>query len=159
MKSFKYFITENENPFTLGRILTITTAEDTFDALVVRSELPTGAILLVLTKSHPDCGSLINSKNIDDILNIHTINQNRVPITTYFFQQSSPAAIKRIEYHDKSKNVKEDVETEDVERSALVYFQTKYRNLKRKDATNDKLNLICEMLLTDYDDFRNRFIS
>ena len=154
MKSFKHYITENDNPFSLGRILTITTETDSFDVLVVRSETMSGAILLVLSKDHPDCASLINSKNIDSLVNIHTVNQNRVPITNYFFQQSSPAPIKRVEYHDTRKEVKEDVE-----RTALTYFQSKYRKLKNRDKVNGKLNLICEMLLTDYDDYRMRFIA
>jgi len=41
----------------------------------------------------------------------------------------------------------------------LTYFQSSYRKLKNKDEVNGKLNLICEMLLTDYDDYRLRFIA
>ena len=65
--------------------------------------------------------------------------------------------MKRVEYHPVKESI-DDILSEDIERSAVVYFQQKYRNLKNKDATNDKLNLILEILLTDHDDHRIRFM-
>jgi hypothetical protein len=157
MKSFKNYIVENDNPLTLGRLLKIKDDGDSFDALVVRSQTSEGAVLLVLSADHPDVGTLISSKSlsIDTVYKI--INPARIPVQNYFFQNSNPQPIKRVEYHDR-KGIKEDIE-EDVERSALLYFQSQYRNMKRGDDLNKKMNLIIEMLLTEFDDQRNRFIS
>jgi hypothetical protein len=157
MKSFKNYITENDNPLTLGRLLKIQDHDNSFDALVVRSQTAEGAVLLVLSTDHSDVGTLINSKSLSVDTVYKIINPNRIPVQNYFFQNSNPQPIKRVEYHDR-KGIKEDLE-EDVERSALLYFQSQYRQLKRRDDLNKKMNLIIEMLLTDFDDRRNRFIS
>ena len=64
MKSFKNYITENDNPLTLGRLLKIQDHDNSFDALVVRSQTAEGAVLLVLSTDHSDVGTLINSKSL-----------------------------------------------------------------------------------------------
>ena len=154
MKSFIKYVKENENPLSLGRLVRIQSGDENILVLVVRSENPKGAVLLVLSPEHPDAGTLINSKNLIDA-KFDVINKNRIPITNYFFQSNNLAPIKRIEYHDKEK-LKESID-EDVERSAFIYFQQKYRAIKNKDDISKKLNLIIEMMLTDFDDTRLRF--
>lgn len=156
MKSFSNYIIESENPLSLGRLLNVISSKDNFLCLVVRSETPDGAILLVLSPEHPDVGNLINSKNIENS-KFEIINKNRIPITNYFFQNSNPRPVKKIEFHDEKK-LKENIE-EDIHRSALLYFESKYRTLKNKDATNEKLNLILELLFSDMDDSKFRFIA
>jgi len=167
MKSFdKFFrdeknsfiLNENNNPLELGRIINIYNEDEhlDIDVLVVRSETPEGAILLVLTKTHPDVGSLINSKYLPDNSKFNIINHNRIPIINYFFQNSNLGPIKKIEYHDKNK-LKENID-EDINRNALLYFQSKYRTLKNKSAIDAKLNLLIELILSEMDDTRMRFI-
>src|SRR6056300_916431 len=167
MKSFdKFFqdgkksfiLNESNNPLELGRIINIYNEDKhlDIDVLVVRSETPEGAILLVLTKTHPDVGSLINSKSLPDNSEFNIINKNRIPVSNYFFQNSNPAPIKKIEYHDKNK-LKENI-NEDINRNALLYFQSKYRTLKNKSAIDAKLNLLIELILSEMDDTRMRFI-
>lgn len=167
MKSFEKFIhndktsiiiNENTNPLELGRIINIYNEDEhlDIDVLVVRSETPEGAILLVLTKTHPDVGSLINSKSLPDNSEFNIINNNRIPISNYFFQNSNPAPIKKIEYHDKNK-LKENID-EDINRNTLLFFQSKYRTLKNKSAIDAKLNLLIELILSEMDDTKIRFI-
>ena len=167
MKSFEKFIyddktsiniNENTNPLELGRIINIYNEDKhlDIDVLVVRSETPEGAILLVLTKTHPDVGSLINSKSLPDNSEFNIINNNRIPISNYFFQNSNPAPIKKIEYHDKNK-LKENLD-EDINRNTLLFFQSKYRTLKNKSAIDAKLNLLIELILSEMDDTKIRFI-
>ena len=155
MKSFNNYIIENENPLSLGRLLKVISNETSFLCLVVRSETPDGAIMLVLSPEHPDVGNLVNSKNIENS-KFKIINKNRIPITNYFFQNSNPRPVKKIEYHDEK--IKEDID-EDIHRSALLYYQSKYRALKNKDATNEKLNLILEILFSDMNNSKLRFIA
>ena len=167
MKSFEKFIhndktsiiiNENTNPLELGRIINIYNEDKhlDIDVLVVRSETPEGAILLVLTKTHPDVGSLINSKSLPDNSEFNIINNNRIPISNYFFQNSNPTPIKKIEYHDKNK-LKENID-EDINRNTLLFFQSKYRTLKNKSAIDEKLNLLIELILSEMDDTKIRFI-
>jgi hypothetical protein len=167
MKSFEKFIhddktsiiiNENTNPLELGRIINIYNEDEhlDIDVLVVRSETLEGAILLVLTKTHPDVGSLINSKSLPDNSEFNIINNNRIPISNYFFQNSNPAPIKKIEYHDKNK-LKENID-EDINRNTLLFFQSKYRTLKNKSAIDAKLNLLIELILSEMDDTKIRFI-
>lgn len=158
MLSFSDYITENHNPYVLGRILTFkgSDTDDCFDALVVRSETPHGAILLVLSKGHPDCGQLINSSSLPSDLEPTPVNTRRLPRTDYFFQNSAPAPIKRVEYHDHKK-LKEGLD-EDIGHSALQYYQSRYRSLKHREDIKEKLNLIIELLLTDQRDSNVRFI-
>lgn len=167
MKSFEKFIhddktsiiiNENTNPLELGRIINIYNEDKhlDIDVLVVRSETLEGAILLVLTKTHPDVGSLINSKSLPDNSEFNIINNNRIPISNYFFQNSNPAPIKKIEYHDKNK-LKENID-EDINRNTLLFFQSKYRTLKNKSAIDEKLNLLIELILSEMDDTKIRFI-
>ena len=167
MKSFEKFIhddktsiiiNENTNPLELGRIINIYNEDEhlDIDVLVVRSETPEGAILLVLTKTHPDVGSLINSKSLPDNSEFNIINNNRIPINNYFFQNSNPAPIKKIEYHDKNK-LKENLD-EDINHNTLLFFQSKYRTLKNKSAIDAKLNLLIELILSEMDDTKIRFI-
>ena len=156
MKSFKRYLTENENPFVLGRLLKVKISDDLFCALVIRVEQAVAA-LLVVSPDHDDCMNILNSKNLPVDTKYEIINQHRMPIQSYFFQNQKNEKIKRIEYHEPKK-VSEKLD-EDIERSALVYYQSKYRKLRNRDETHEKLNLIIEMLLTDADDYRLRFIS
>jgi len=155
MKSFKNYIVESDNPLSLGRILNVHVGEETLLCLVVRSETPDGAILLILSPDNPNVGNLINSKSLENA-QFDVIKKNILPQTNYFFQNQNPTPIKRIEYHDKPK-IKENID-EDITKTALLYFQSKYRSLKNKDATNEKLNLILELLFSEFDDSRIRFI-
>jgi hypothetical protein len=156
MKSFKRYLIENDNPFVLGRLLKVQVNDEVFAALVIKVEQAVAA-LLVVTPEHDDCMTILSSKNLPSDTQYHIINQHRLPIQSYFYQSPNTDKIKRIEYHEPKK-VNEELD-EDVERSALLYFQSKYRSLKNKDETHQKLNLIIEMLLTDFDDHRLRFIS
>ena len=171
MKSFKHYLTENDNPFILGRLLKVSLSDDEFTALVVRVEHNVAA-LLVVTPDHRDCMTIINSNSLSNP-EYDIINHRRVPIQSYFYQSIKTDRIKRIEYHEPKKiNEASSVETfgntedstrtnkldEDIERSAVLYFQSVYKRLKNRDATNDKLNLILEIMLTDADDYRIRFL-
>jgi len=171
MKSFKHYLTENDNPFILGRLLKVSLSDDEFTALVVRVEHNVAA-LLVVTPDHRDCMTIINSNSLSNP-EYDIINHRRVPIQSYFYQSIKTDRVKRIEYHEPKKiNETSSVETfgntedstrtdkldEDIERSAVLYFQSVYKRLKNRDATNDKLNLILEIMLTDADDYRIRFL-
>jgi hypothetical protein len=156
MKSFKSYLTENDNPFVLGRVLQVKLPDDEFTALVVRVE-QAAAALLVVSPEHNDCMTVISSKNLPIDVKYKIPNHRRMPIQSYFFQTASTDKVKRIEYHEPKK-ISEEL-CEDVERSALLYYQQKYRSLRHKDDDHSKLNLIIEILLTDADDHRSRFIA
>jgi hypothetical protein len=102
--------------------------------------------------------SVINSKSLPSDTEYVIINQRHIPNQSYFFQNPHSDKIKRVEYHDPKKLNENEVLDEEIERSAVLYFQSAYRRLKQRDATHDKLNLILEILLTDADDYRNRFM-
>lgn len=156
MKSFKSYLTENDNPFVLGRVLQVRLPDDEFTVLVVRVE-QAAAALLVVSPEHNDCMTVISSKNLPIDVKYKIPNHRRMPIQSYFFQTASTDKVKRIEYHEPKK-INEEL-CEDVERSALLYYQQKYRSLRHKDDDHSKLNLIIEILLTDADDHRSRFIA
>ena len=156
MKSFKSYLTENDNPFVLGRVLQVRLPDDEFTALVVRVE-QAAAALLVVSPEHNDCMTVISSKNLPIDVKYKIPNHRRMPIQSYFFQTASTDKVKRIEYHEPKK-INEEL-CEDVERSTLLYYQQKYRSLRHKDDDHSKLNLIIEILLTDADDHRSRFIA
>jgi hypothetical protein len=163
MKSFKSYhsdrsyLPENTNPFILSRLLKVKLPDDEFTALVVKVE-QNAAALLVVDPDHPDCMSVINSKSLPSDTEYVIINQRHIPNQSYFFQNPHSDKIKRVEYHDPKKLNEDEVLDEEIERSAVLYFQSAYRRLKQRDATHDKLNLILEILLTDADDYRNRFM-
>jgi hypothetical protein len=157
MKSFKEHI---QNPLSAGQLLIMIQDEKRYSVLCVRSELPVGAIILITDPNHKDYGNLVNTKSLQDTrFVIHQDLQSRLPITTYLFQTTNSKPIKRIEYHDVEEGVEEMNLSEDLERAALLYFQGKYRTLKRKDKVNEKLELIIEMLLSEYDEYRVRFVA
>jgi len=155
MKSFKKYIVEDNNPFELGRIVEIYNEDENlnFYVLVVRSENRNGAILLVISPQHQDVGNLINSKSLPAGTEFNIINQNRIPITNYFFQSQNFAPIKRIEYHDNEKKLKEELEqsgiSEELDSASFSYYLNTYRRIKNKDKINEKLNLILEILFSD----------
>ena len=154
MKSFKEHI---QNPLSAGQLLIMIQDEKKYSVLCVRSELPVGAIILITDPNHKDYGNLVNTKSLQDTrFIIHKDLRSRLPITNYLFQTTNAKPIKRIEYHD----VKEGIDlSEDLERTALLYFQSKYRTLRKRDKVNEKLELIIEMLLSEYDEYRVRFIA
>ena len=155
MKSFKQY---QQNPLSSGRLLTMKTSDSEYTVLCVRSETPRGAIILIVDPDHENFGQLVNTKEIEAHFVVPSALKSVLPISNYLYQsiEVSPN-VKRVEYHPVKESI-DDILSEDIERSAVVYFQQKYRNLKNKDATNDKLNLILEILLTDHDDHRIRFM-
>ena len=156
MKSFKTYITENDSPFVLGKVLQVKLPDDEFTVLVVKVE-QAAAALLVVSPEHKDCQTVISSKSLPIDVKYHIPNHRRMPIQSYFFQNPSAEKVKRIEYHEPKK-ISEEL-CEDIERSALLYYQQKYRSLRHRDDDHSKLNLIIEILLTDADDHRSRFIA
>ena len=155
MKSFKRYLTEDKNPLTAGQCLLMKQNNVEYDVLCVRSAIPI-AIILVTDHRHPDYANLISTEDFEletTQFKIHPKIQNRIPITTYLFQQKNLAPVKKVEYHDTSKKLKESI-SEDLDTGSYHYMLSQYRSLKRKDKINEKLNLIIEILLSSENERR-----
>ena len=142
MKSFKEKIAESKaSPYSLGNILRVTKPDEGYRALVVSSK-PHQAPLLVLTGEKT--GDLVSSESLQDydISIVHEM-EGRLPETRYFFQKSAAERnIKSIEYH--KKELKEDIHQGDIS-----LWWNRARSLRKTEKTNERLDLVLEILLSE----------
>ena len=149
MKSFINYLKEDKNPLQAAQCLLMKQNNIEYDVLCVRSAAP-HAILLVTDHRHEHYANLISTEDLDletTKFHVHPKIQNRLVRTDFLFQQRNFAPVKRVEYHDQSKNLKESID-EDLDRTSFTYYQSEYRRIKRRDDVNAKLNLILEIMFS-----------
>ena len=160
MKSFKNYLSEDKNVLQAAQLLIMRQDDIDYHVLCVRSAIP-NAIILVTDPNHPDYANLISTDNLPSDIEFRIPDKlkNRVPISNYLFQQKNFAPIKKIEYHDEKKNMKESLSSivEDLDKSSFHYFLAEFRRIKRTDKINEKLNLILEIIFSSEADHRIHF--
>ena len=142
MLSFKEKLQESQvSPYSLGNILRVTNSEEGYRTLVVSSK-PHQALLLVLTGEKT--GDLVSSESLQDYdISIVREMEGRLPETRYFFQKSAAERnIKSIEYH--KKELKEDIHQGDIS-----LWWNRARSLRKTEKTNERLDLVLEILLSE----------
>jgi len=142
MLSFKEKLNEAQlNPYSLGNILRVKNTEEDFRALVVSSR-GNSAVLLVLTGENT--GDLINTESLQNYeLDIVIEMKGRLPETRYFFQKSAAERnIKSIEYHKNELK-------EEIHRGDVSLWWSRARNLRKTEKTNERLDLVLEILLSE----------
>ena len=142
MLSFKEKLQESQvSPYSLGNILRVTNSEEGYRALVVSSK-PHQALLLLLTGAKT--GDLVSSESLQDYdLSIVSEMEGRLPETRYFFQKSAAERnIKSIEYY--KKELKEDIHQGDIS-----LWWSRARSLRKTEKTNERLDLVLEILLSE----------
>jgi hypothetical protein len=158
MKSFSNYLNEEKNPLQAAQCLLMKQDDIEYDVLCVRSAIP-NAMILVTDHEHPDYASVISTEDLDletTKFRVHEKIKHRIPISNFLFQQRNFAPIKKVEYHDTPKKLKESL-VEDLDRTSLLYYMSEYRKLKRRDDINAKLNLILEILLSSENERRTIF--
>jgi len=142
MLSFKEKLNEVQlNLYSLGNILRVRNSEEGFRALVVSSR-GNSAVLLVLTGENT--GDLLNTESLQNYeMDIVIEMQGRLPETRYFFQKSAAEQkIKSIEYHKSELK-------EDISRSDIQLWWSRARKLRKTEETNERLDLVLEILLSE----------
>ena len=142
MKSFKEKLEENQmNLYSLGNILKVANEKESFRGLVV-SNRGSQAVLLVLTGENT--GDLVNTESLQDYdISIVREMEGRMPETRYFFQKSAAERnIKSIEYHKSELK-------EGISRSDISLWWSRARKLRKTEETNERLDLVLEILLSE----------
>ena len=141
MLSFKQKLEESQaSPYSLGNILRVTNENENFRGLVV-SKRGSQAVLLVLTGENT--GDLLNTERLQNYeLDIVIEMKGRLPETRYFFQKSAAERnIKSIEYHKNELK-------EEIHRGDVSLWWSRARNLRKTEKTNERLDLVLEILLS-----------
>jgi len=142
MKSFKEKLKESQaSPYSLGNILRVTNEKKNFRGLVVFNR-GSQAVLLVLTGENT--GDLVHTESLQDYdISIVSEMEGRVPENRYFFQKSAAEQnIKSIEYHKNELK-------EDISRSDIQLWWSRARKLRKTEETNERLDLVLEILLSE----------
>ena len=142
MKSFKEKLEESKaSPYSLGNILKITNEKENFRGLVV-SNRGSQAVLLVLTGENT--GDLVHTESLQDYdISIVIEMEGRLPENRYFFQKSAAERnIKSIEYHKNELK-------EEIHRGDVSLWWSRARNLRKTEKTNERLDLVLEILLSE----------
>ena len=141
MLSFKQKLEESRvSPYSLGNILRVVNEKESFRGLVI-SNRGSQAVLLVLTGENT--GDLVHTESLQDYdISIVSEMEGSIPETRYFFQKSAAEQkIKSIEYHKSELK-------EDISRSDIQLWWSKARKLRKTEETNERLDLVLEILLS-----------